>query len=168
MNKIMLLLCLGLLGSACAQAEPAAPPDLLDFGAMQLLEIVHGDQRISLSVELADDPVERAQGLMYRSAMGGNVGMLFDFEQNAVVNMWMKNTLIPLDMIFMDKTGKIITIARNTKPHSLRRVSSGVAVTSVLEVNAGLCRKWNLGRGDQVYHALFGNAPLDKEQKNNN
>jgi len=63
-------------------------------------------------------------------------------------------------MIFLDAKGKIVTIARNTKPNSLRRISSGVAVMAVLEVNAGLSRKWGIKRGDQVQHAMFDNLPI--------
>ncbi len=139
---------------ACGYA--IADDVLVDFGALQPLEIVSGEQTIHLEVEFADDPIERAQGLMYRTQMADDHGMLFDFDRRSTVNMWMKNTLIPLDMIFVSKTGRVVTIARNAKPKSLRRISSGVPVSGVLEVNAGMARKWGIKRGDMVQHAMFG------------
>lgn len=135
-----------------------AEESVVDFGSLQPLQIVSDDRSVTLSVKFADDPAKRAQGLMFVEQMADDHGMLFDFEKSRTVNMWMKNTLIPLDMIFLDAKGKVVTIARNTKPGSLRRISSGVAVTAVLEVNAGLSRKWGVNRGDQVLHAMFDNA----------
>jgi len=153
------LLALGLLwfGTALAHAE-----DMVDFGPPQPLQIVQGDTVISLSVEFADDPITRRQGLMFREQMADTAGMLFDFETKVTVNMWMKNTLIPLDMIFLDEHGRVVSIARNAKPHSLRRISSNVPVMAVLEINAGLARKWELKRGDMVRHLMFDNEKPDK------
>jgi hypothetical protein len=129
----------------------------VDFSSTQPLQIFSDGRVISLSVAFADDPAKRAQGLMFVKQMADDSGMLFDFEKSRTVNMWMKDTLIPLDMIFLDAKGKVITIARNTKPGSLRRISSAVAVMAVLEVNGGLSRKWGIKRGDQVHHAMFDN-----------
>ncbi|PHR62464.1 MAG: hypothetical protein COA47_03560 [Robiginitomaculum sp.] len=152
MKTFLFTLIVFLLPSGYAIADGV----LVDFGALQPLEIVSAEQTIRLAVEFADDPIERAQGLMHREKMADDHGMLFDFDRRSTVNMWMKNTLIPLDMIFLSKTGRVVTIARNAKPGSLRRISSGVPVSGVLEVNAGMARKWNIRRGDMVQHAMFG------------
>jgi uncharacterized membrane protein (UPF0127 family) len=168
-KALSFLVGLGLLivAGGCAGAEPeAADPaaksvDAVDFGPPQPLQILHGDTVIKMTVELADDPVERAQGLMFRTEMAESHGMLFDFESKRIVRMWMKNTLIPLDMIFLDEDGKVVSIARNARPRSLRTISSGVPVVSVLEINGGLARKWNLKRGDKVVHSLFGTPDIE-------
>lgn len=148
-----------LFTSAIFASPASADQVLVDFGPAEPLQIVRGDTRISLLVEVANDPAERAQGMMFRTEMADDQGMLFDFDRVRLVNMWMKSTLISLDMIFLDQSGKIVTIARNAKPESLRRISSGVAVAAVLEVNGGLALQWGLKRGDQVMHGVFGNAP---------
>ncbi len=153
MRKILLIALVFWFFHSVALAQQ---PDI-DFGPAHDLQIISANQTILLSVELADDPDERAQGLMMRTEMADTAGMLFDFKRMQIVNMWMKNTLIPLDMIFLDEQGKIVTIARNTKPGSLRRISSAVPVIAVLEVNAGLSRKWQLQRGDQIVHKMFQN-----------
>jgi len=154
--KNILFIALGLwFIGLTAQAEMP----LVDFGPPQPLQILRGDNIVSLSVEFANSPDKRSQGLMFRKEMADDSGMLFNFENKQVINMWMKNTLIPLDMIFLNSSGKIVTIVRNTKPESLRRISSGVPVSAVLEVNAGLSQKWQLQRGDQILHAMFNNKP---------
>ncbi|MBL4618406.1 MAG: DUF192 domain-containing protein [Robiginitomaculum sp.] len=150
-------LFLGILVLLISAPLVTAQEDAVDFGSLQALQIVSDGRVINLSVQFADDPAKRAQGLMFVKQMADDHGMLFDFEKSRAVNMWMKNTLIPLDMIFLDAKGKVVTIARNAKPNSLRRISSGVAVMAVLEVNGGLSRKWSIKRGDQVHHAMFGN-----------
>lgn len=108
-------------------------------------------------VELADDNEERRTGLMYRTEMPADAGMLFDFEVVQPISMWMKNTLIPLDMAFIDEEGVIRRIAPMTTPRSLESVSSGVPVLSVLEVNGGTFEKLGIKAGDTVRHPLFNN-----------
>ena len=84
---------------------------------------------------------ERAQGLMNRRYMPAERGMLFDFKEVQPAMMWMKNTYIPLDMVFIRKDGTIARIAENTEPHSTRTISSGEPVLGVLELNAGISEK---------------------------
>ncbi|MBL1431396.1 DUF192 domain-containing protein [Oceanicaulis sp. AH-315-P02] len=156
MKNLFLGILILLISAPLANAQE----ETVDFGPPQPLQIIRDGKTIQLLVDFADDPLERTQGLMFVKQMDDDRGMLFDFEQSRTVNMWMKDTLISLDMIFLDAKGKIVTIARNTKPNSLRRISSGVAVMAVLEVNAGLSRKWGIKRGDQVQHAMFDNLPI--------
>ncbi|WP_411818142.1 DUF192 domain-containing protein [Hyphococcus sp. DH-69] len=119
-----------------------------------VIETASGDEH-QFYVELADDPEERRTGLMYRTEMAEDAGMLFDFETVQPISMWMKNTLIPLDMAFIDEEGVIRRIAPMTTPKSLVSVSSGTPVLSVLEVNGGTFEKLGIKAGDRVRHPLF-------------
>lgn len=96
------------------------------------------------NVEIADTNAERARGLMFRKRLGQNRGMLFIFEDDSVRNFWMKNTLIPLDMIFVDSEGKVVSIQKNVPPcvdgTSCPVYSSGAGARYVLEINAGLAQ----------------------------
>jgi uncharacterized membrane protein (UPF0127 family) len=92
---------------------------------------------------------------MFRRHMPADRGMLFDFKTEQRVMMWMRNTYIPLDMVFITKTGIVINVAEDTEPLSERTISSAAPAFSVLEVNAGVARRIGLKAGDQVKHALF-------------
>ena len=122
------------------------------------LEIDTGDSVHKFTVELADDPDEISTGLMARESLAPNAGMLFDFGQPRQANMWMKNTLIPLDMLFIAPDGKVLAVARNAVPGSLRTISPGVAVKAVLELNGGRCEALGIEPGDTVQHEVFGNV----------
>ena len=106
-------------------------------------------------VEIADEPEERTIGLMNRDHMENRSGMLFVFDRERVIQMWMKNTLIPLDMVFTSADGTVVTVAENTVPHSLDIVSSLMPVTHVLELNGGMAAFIGLKRGDKLNHAAF-------------
>lgn len=114
---------------------------------------------VSLTVELANDPEEIRIGLMNRSDLADNEGMLFDFGVPREANMWMKNTVIPLDMLFMDAEGTILAIARDTEPQSTRIINPGFRVKGVLELNAGASERLGIEPGDTMVHPIFGNAP---------
>lgn len=110
------------------------------------------------SVEVANDSEEISYGLMDRESMGADKGMLFDFNPPREPAMYMKNTLISLDMLFIDANGEIEMIARDTVPGSLRTISPGVPVRAVLELNAGKTAELGIQPGDTVMHPIFGNA----------
>ena len=101
------------------------------------LEIVSGDRKIKFDVELALNDAERSHGLMFREKLGAYDGMLFDFYQDAPVSFWMKNTLIPLDIIFVRTDGTIVNIAENTVPLSLDPVPSLAARGELTESSTG-------------------------------
>lgn len=114
------------------------------------------DRPVAFDVELAATPAEREQGLMYRSELAKDAGMLFRFDRSRVITMWMKNTFIPLDMIFIDEAGKIVSIHEGAKPHSLKVISSKVPARYVLEVLAGQSGAAGLRVGQQARHPWFG------------
>lgn len=121
------------------------------------LEIDTGDSVHKFTVELANDPDAIRTGLMGRENMAPNAGMLFDFGQPREASMWMKNTLIPLDMLFIAPDGKILAIAHNAVPGSLRTIGPGVPVKAVLELNGGRSQALAIEPGHIIQHALFGN-----------
>jgi uncharacterized membrane protein (UPF0127 family) len=122
---------------------------------MQTLEIASSTGVHVFAVELADTDAERARGLMYRKSLPSGRGMLFDFKQDQMISMWMRNTYISLDMIFIRRDGTIARIAENTEPLSERIISSGGPVRAVLEVAAGTSRRLGLAPGDRVAHPMF-------------
>jgi uncharacterized membrane protein (UPF0127 family) len=107
------------------------------------------------SVELAQTDEERAKGLMFRRELPEGQGMLFDFGRDENVSMWMKNTYVPLDMIFIAANGRTVRIAENTQPMSTRIIPSGGPVRAVLEVVGGTARKYGIAAGDRVAHPWF-------------
>lgn len=127
------------------------------------LAIVSGEAAHEFSVEIANDADEIAFGLMQRESMAADQGMLFDFNPPREPNMYMKNTLIPLDMLFIAADGHIEMIARNTVPGSLRTISPGVPVRAVLELNGGRAAELGIQPGDTVQHALFVNVETPAE-----
>ena len=121
------------------------------------LSIQSGDEVHAFTVELANDPEEITTGLMDRTELAADAGMLFDFGQPREANMWMKNTLISLDMLFLDTDGEVLAIARDTVPGSLRRINPGVPVKGVLELAGGRAAELGIEPGDVVQHEIFGN-----------
>ena len=105
---------------------------------------------VSLDIEIADNDATREVGLMGRPAMEERQGMLFIFEDESLTSFWMRNTILPLDMIFINKQGKIVTIHKNTKPFSEDTYSATAMTLFVLEVNAGFAEKYGIKEGDMV------------------
>jgi uncharacterized membrane protein (UPF0127 family) len=121
----------------------------------QTLEIASKTGVHAFSVEIATNDAERAKGLMYRKELPEGQGMLFDFDREQDVAMWMQNTYISLDMIFIRGDGRILRVAENTEPLSTRIISSGGPVRAVLEVIAGTARKFGIAPGDRVASSIF-------------
>lgn len=111
------------------------------------------------TVEVADDSGERAQGLMNRTSMPRSAGMLFVFDSPGPRAFWMKNTLIPLDMLFVDRTGRIAHIHENAIPLDETPIPGGDNVFAVLEVNGGLSARFGIKEGDVLQHPAFAGGP---------
>jgi uncharacterized membrane protein (UPF0127 family) len=130
-------------------------PAIVPAAELQPLEIATKSGVQVFAVEMATTPEEQAKGLMFRRSLPEGEGMLFDFHQEQPASFWMKNTYIPLDMIFIRADGRILRIAENTVPLSEALVTSGGPVRAVLEVNAGTARKLGIAAGDRVAHPIF-------------
>ena len=122
---------------------------------LQPLEIASKSGVHMFAVEMANTPEEQAKGLMFRRSLPEGQGMLFDFHEEQPASFWMKNTYIPLDMIFIRADGRILRIAENTVPLSEALVPSGGPVRAVLEVIGGTARKLGIAPGDRVAHSIF-------------
>jgi uncharacterized membrane protein (UPF0127 family) len=122
------------------------------------LEIVTKTGVRAFTVELATNDAERERGLMYRKELPEGRGMLFDFQHDRPVAFWMRNTYIPLDIIFIRGDGRILSIAENTQPLSDGLIPSGGSVRAVLEVIGGTARKLGIAPGDRVESPVFGNV----------
>lgn len=126
----------------------------VNFGKSEL-SIFSAGHKYKFDVEVADTDEQRARGLMFRKEMAQQNGMLFFFRENQKVIMWMKNTFIPLDIIFIDQKGVIVHIAKSTVPHSLDYISSYQPVISAFEVNAGVTDRFGIRIGDIIEHPFF-------------
>ncbi len=127
-------------------------------GDGSLLISTSDGRQLDFNIDLALTPEQRAQGLMFVENLPEDKGMLFFFGEEQLTGFWMKNTLIPLDMIFIRQNGRIVKIHENAMPHDLTSISSGEPVAAVLEINGGQSRKLGIAPGDTVRHELFGNV----------
>ena len=141
-KAVRLTLLFLVLAVACRIGAAAAQP----------LTIHAGGSTYKFEVELATTPAERAQGLMFRKAMAANAGMLFLYPSEQQVAFWMKNTLIPLDMLFLKADGSIAHIAHNAVPLDETPIDSGAPVKAVLEVKGGTAAALGIKEGDRVVY----------------
>jgi uncharacterized membrane protein (UPF0127 family) len=159
-----LVLCLALgLAWLMASNPPAtaqtAQQGLVSFNRDGLiLKTADGVER-ALEIELALSPQQQAQGLMYRQRLAADAGMLFVYRPARLVTMWMKNTEIPLDMLFIAEDGEIVKVVERTVPFSLTNISSDRQVRVVLEINGGMASRLGIRPGDRVVHPVFETGP---------
>lgn len=139
------LLCLAVVRSPSAQGSPM----------LEEVILITQSGRHTIRAEIADTPAKRELGLMFRRSLPEDQGMLFLFGPERVIEMWMKNTYISLDMIFIASNGTVVSIAKDTEPFSESIISSGSPASAVLEVNAGVARRLSLKVGDKVVHPRF-------------
>jgi uncharacterized protein len=135
--------------NASTQTSDLKPEPLSAFARSPLVIETRAGKH-QFDVWIADSPARRAQGLMFVERLARGTGMLFIYDTPHPVSMWMKNTLIPLDMLFVAADGRVTRIARNTKPHSLESISSLGAVTWVLEIAGGECARLGIETGDRL------------------
>ncbi len=152
-----LMLLLGLLVPASVSAKEVSaqnPPDVA-FEQTEIAVETAAGERHSFQVELAIRREQFGRGLMFRREMAKDAGMLFVLRRPQTINMWMKNTYLPLDMLFLDSKGEIVKIAERTVPLSTELIPSSRPVKGVLEVNAGTAERLGLAVGDRVLHPAF-------------
>jgi uncharacterized membrane protein (UPF0127 family) len=140
--------------SAGTWAQPQQVQSRISFEASELF-IESGGQRHRFAVEMADTDERRALGLMYRTTLPVDAGMLFDFKVDQPVAMWMRNTRIPLDMLFIRRDGRVANIAQRAIPFSEATISSQGPVRAVLELNGGTAERLGIKAGDRVVHPMF-------------
>ncbi|ESR23330.1 DUF192 domain-containing protein [Lutibaculum baratangense] len=143
-RAMLALLLFAALPLAAVRAEP--------------LTIESGGEAHVFDVDVARTVAERGRGLMFRKEMAEDYGMLFDFGGEGEVSMWMKNTFIPLDMLFVRADGTIHRIAARTTPFSTQSIPSRGRVKAVLELKGGTAGRLGIAAGDVVRHEVFGNA----------
>ena len=136
-------------------APPVRAQALEPFERSVATVVTAAGGRYPFRVELATTPRQRSQGLQDRRRLAADAGMLFDFGRLQPVAMWMKNTYVPLDMIFIADGGRIVSIARDTEPQSLAIIESAGLVRGVLEVRAGTAARLGIAPGDRVAHEIF-------------
>lgn len=144
-----------LVGQALAGTSAAASTAAHE----ERLELVTASGVHALDVEVAATPEKQAYGLMYRTSLPDTKGMLFPHKQPTELTMWMRNTYIPLDMVFIRADGTVHRIETRTEPLSERIISSEGPVSAVLEIAGGAAERMGLKPGDKVRHAVFGSAP---------
>jgi uncharacterized membrane protein (UPF0127 family) len=149
-----LLLFAALIFSGPAFAQNVAQPKLRTTPLV--IETSTGAHRFTVEMALSES--ERAYGLMFRENLGADEGMLFYFPSDQAVSMWMKNTPLALDMIFIGADGTVAKIVENTVPQSQTIISSVLPVRAVLEVKAGTARRMQIKPGNAVRNAAFGTA----------
>lgn len=145
-----------ILLTACTDGDRAGTPRSPAAAPSPRVVVETRGGRFPVAVEVVRTDEARARGLMFRSALAADAGMLFVFEESGEHAFWMKNTLIPLDMIFIDDDGRIVGIVERAEPHSTRSRSVGAPSRYVLEVNGGWTRARGVAAGDRV---RFENVP---------
>jgi uncharacterized membrane protein (UPF0127 family) len=120
------------------------------------LTLVTGSGRHNLTVEIAENDAQRSQGLMFRRILASDRGMLFIYPSDRIISMWMKNTFIPLDMVFIGNGGRVVSAHERAVPGSLQAISSGSCARAVLELAGGSVSRLGIRAGDQVMNARLG------------
>jgi uncharacterized membrane protein (UPF0127 family) len=151
---VLLAALLELCGTPTAQAQTGPLEDLASFPQSKL-EVIEGKKPVVFDIWLADTPDRQTQGLMFVRSLPPLRGMLFVHETPRPIGMWMKNTYIPLDMVFLDARGRIQQIVENTTPHSLDTIRSKLPALAVLEIGGGEARRLGLKPGQQARHPAF-------------
>ena len=140
-----------------AAVSPAPAPVRIAVAAVtEPLSIDTARGPVAFKVEIADDEAEREQGLMYRTTLGPNAGMLFEWDRAAPRAFWMKNTYIPLDIIYIGANGRVISVAAMTEPFSQTPIPSRGDAKAVLEIAGGRAAELGIEIGDRVHHKMFG------------
>ena len=134
---------------------PAAAQQDVVFPESTLEIETQSGTRHTFRIELAETDPLRQRGLMFRNEMAPDAGMLFTYKRDRVISMWMANTYLPLDMLFIESDGRISRIAESTIPLSRESISSRKRARGVLELNAGTVRRLGLSVGDRVIHERF-------------
>ena len=169
MKTFLTLLALASLSISSAYAQdgstfdPTARDAVVEYGGPDPVVIETDNGPVTISAELAITPEQRQRGMMWREEVPEGTGMLFDFGEERPVSIWMQNTLVSLDVIYIRSDGTIAKIIDHAQPLSRRRLLSDVPVAGVLEVGAGQAEVLGIEPGQLVRHDIFGTASADAE-----
>jgi uncharacterized protein len=155
---VMLACLCAFFGGSAARAQDAAPEPLSAFPQSLLAIRTTAGRVVNFKVWTADNPRREQQGLMFVREMNEHAGMLFVFPGNRKPSMWMRNTYIPLDMLFIDEHGRIAYIAAHTTPLSPAIIQSPTRAVAVLELKGGACDRLGVKVGDTVMHSALRHA----------
>lgn len=153
----LLWLAAALLPGGAGALEPARL--VADFPRGQMVLETSGPRCLLLDVYVATTPEQRSQGLMFVESMDEFEGMFFGYPDPAYIAMWMKNTPLPLDMIFVGEGGRVTRVEARTRPYSTTRIESGAPVVGVLEVGGGLAARWGVEPGTRILGFARNAAP---------
>ncbi|MEM7730099.1 MAG: DUF192 domain-containing protein [Pseudomonadota bacterium] len=154
MKRFVLALSFAIL--AAPSFAQTAQDDDVGFGEPVPLSIVTENATHGFSVEEAVTPEQQARGMMWRESMGEDEGMIFKYDEPRVATIWMKNTAIPLDILFVRSNGEILKIEHMAQPFKLRTASSEAVVAAVVELKGGRALELGIQPGDTVQHPFFG------------
>lgn len=146
-------------GSRAAPAQPGVDRPQPRLPTERLVIATRDGRQLAFTVEMALTPEQQAIGLMFRTEVKPDEGMIFDWGAPRESSMWMRNTLVPLDMLFIAADGRIHRIAERTVPLSLTPVDSRGPVRATLELQGGITERLDIRVGDRVLHRIFGSAP---------
>lgn len=144
------LIAVGLIYLISGAADAACTPGAVDLRGPSGVQRFH--------IEVADDQAEQAKGLMFREKLATSAGMLFVFPQPKHAVFWMKNTILPLDMIFADSAGRVTSVHSNAVPQDETPIDGGPGVALVLEINAGLAKRMGITEGSEIRHPAIAQS----------
>lgn len=154
-----LLAAAALLAAGRAAAQPGVDRPQPRLPTERMVILTRDGRRLDFTVEMALTPDQQTVGLMFRTEVPANEGMIFDWGAPRESSMWMRNTLVPLDMLFIAADGRIHRIAERTVPLSLTPIGSGGPVRATLELQGGITERLDIRVGDRVLHRMFGSNP---------
>jgi hypothetical protein len=153
MRSCFALVLLPLIATAAAPGDAQQLDKAFDRSTLQIA--TDDSQLHTFKIWIADNNERRARGLMFVTKLDADAGMLFIYDRPQSISMWMKNTKIPLDMLFVAANGRIMRVAEHTEPESLTTIESGSDVVGVVELNAGTAAKLHIKAGARVIHPAF-------------
>lgn len=157
MRNLLLPILLVLSAPAAAQQDPSAQDTLIEFGGPEMLSVETAEAVHEFTVDIASTPDQMERGLMWRDTLGASAGMLFIYDPVRPASMWMRNTQISLDILYLDEDGEVVKLIAHAQPGSLRSLGSSFAVAGVLELAGGRALELGIRPGSVVRHAAFDN-----------
>ena len=155
LKPVLFVLVLAVANPPALAQQTAQSPIIVDGREAEEIWINTAQGRFRFTAEIADEAAERSTGLMFREQMPPTHGMLFDFKETRTIQMWMRNTPLPLDMVFLNINGIVVHVAERTTPFSDAIIDSGGPASHVLELNGGIARMIGIKPGDRLEHGSF-------------